>query len=99
MLLKGCSSEVMMLRGARKYDPTTDSIIFATNHPFTKENYMKAGLESEELFRFCRRMTNMKVDNAEFALVTAIDIFSERHGLFEPKRVEKIQVRVLLSSF
>lgn len=91
LLLKGCSSEVMMLRGARRYDPQTDSIVFATNHPFREENYVKAGLGNEELFHFCRRMTKMKVDNAEYALVTAIDIFSERRGLQEPKRVEKIQ--------
>ena len=70
-----------MLRGARKYDPQTDSIVFATNHPFTMDNYVRAGLGNADLFRFCRRMTNMKVDNAEFALMTAIDIFSERYGL------------------
>ena len=81
----------MMLRGARRYDPQTDSIVFATNHPFREENYDKAGLGNEELFHFCRRMTRMKVDNAEYALVTAIAIFSERRGLQEPKRVEKIQ--------
>jgi len=91
VLLKGCSSEVMMLRGARKYDPQTDSIVFATNHPFTMDNYVRAGLGNADLFRFCRRMTNMKVDNAEFALMTAIDIFSERYGLQEQRRVEKIQ--------
>jgi hypothetical protein len=33
----------------------------------------------------------MKVDNAEYGLLTAITIFSERKNLFEPKRVEKIQ--------
>ena len=31
------------------------------------------------------------MDNAEFALVTAIDIFSQRHGLQEARKVEKIQ--------
>eukprot|EP00096_Caligus_rogercresseyi_P012467 TRINITY_DN522_c0_g4_i1.p1 TRINITY_DN522_c0_g4~~TRINITY_DN522_c0_g4_i1.p1 ORF type:complete len:535 (+),score=213.69 TRINITY_DN522_c0_g4_i1:448-2052(+) len=90
-LLKGCSSEVMMLRGARRYDAESDSIVYATNYPFTKENYAKAGLGNDELFRFCRAMSRMKVDNAEYALITAIVIFSDRHSLREPKRVEKIQ--------
>ena len=36
-------------------------------------------------------MSNMKVDNAENALLMAIVIFSERHNLKEPKKVEKIQ--------
>ena len=69
ILLKGCSSEVMMLRGARKYDPVTDSIVFATNHPFTKDNYVKAGLGNEDLFRFCRRMTDMKVIGTELYIL------------------------------
>lgn len=90
-LLKGCSSEVMMLRGARRYDPQTDSIVYATNQPFTRENYVKAGLNNDGLFRFCRFMARMKVDNAEYALITAITTFSERSNLREPKRVEKIQ--------
>nr|APG80611.1 ecdysone receptor [Paracyclopina nana] len=91
VILKGCSSEVMMLRAARRYDPQTESIIFANNHPFTKENYKQAGLRFEALFRFCRRMIKMKVDNAEFGLLTAITIFSERKNLKQRKRVEKIQ--------
>ena len=90
-LLKGCSSEVMMLRGARKYDPQRDSIIYATNYPFSKDNYVKAGLGNDALFRFCRNMCKMKVDNAEYALITAIVIFSDRQNVKEPKRVEKIQ--------
>jgi ecdysone receptor len=90
-LLKGCSSEVMMLRGARRYDPQRDSIIYATNYPFSKDNYVKAGLANEALFRFCRNMCKMKVDNAEYALITAIVIFSDRHNVREARRVEKIQ--------
>ena len=67
-----------MLRGARRYDPQRDSIIYATNYPFSKDNYVKAGLANEALFRFCRNMCKMKVDNAEYALITAIVIFSDR---------------------
>lgn len=90
-LLKGCSSEVMMIRGARRYDPQRDSIIYATNYPFSKDNYVKAGLGNDALFKFCRNMCKMKVDNAEYALITAIVIFSERMNVKEPQRVEKIQ--------
>ena len=90
-LLKACSSEVMMLRGARRYDSKTECIVFANNKPYTRENYLEADLDNADLFKFCRLMSNMKVDNAEYALLTAIVIFSERHNLKEPKRVEKIQ--------
>merc|ERR1712223_264873 len=86
-LLKAGSSEVMMLRGARRYDVHSESIVFANNAPYTRENYLEADLENDDLFKFCRTMSNMKVDNAEYALLTAIVIFSERHGLREPQNV------------
>ncbi|XP_032676757.1 ecdysone receptor isoform X1 [Odontomachus brunneus] len=92
-LLKACSSEVMMLRMARKYDVQTDSIIFANNQPYTRDSYNVAGMGDtiEDLLRFCRQMYAMKVNNAEYALLTAIVIFSERPNLVESKKVEKLQ--------
>jgi len=92
-LLKACSSEVMMLRTARRYDYQSDTIIFANNHPYTRDNYSLAGVgdSADPLFNFCRHMCAMKVDNAEYALLTAIVIFSERPALLEPRKVEKIQ--------
>nr|4OZR_E Chain E, Ecdysone receptor [Pediculus humanus corporis] len=74
-LLKACSSEVMMLRMARRYDVGSDSILATV----------------DDLLRFCRQMYGMKVDNAEYALLTAIVIFSERPSLIEGWKVEKIQ--------
>ncbi|XP_070154605.1 ecdysone receptor isoform X2 [Polyergus mexicanus] len=92
-LLKACSSEVMMLRMARKYDVQTDSIIFANNQPYTRDSYNVAGMGDtiEDLLRFCRQMYAMRVNNAEYALLTAIVIFSERPGLLESRKVEKLQ--------
>nr|BAF49033.1 ecdysone receptor B [Daphnia magna] len=92
-LLKACSSEVMMLRCARRYDANTDSIVFANNLPYTRESYNMAGVgdTADSLFRFGKTMSLMKVDNAEYALLTAIVIFSERPGLVEARKVEKIQ--------
>ncbi|XP_022688542.1 ecdysone receptor-like [Varroa jacobsoni] len=93
-LLKACSSEVMMLRGARKYDVATDSIVFANNQPYTLDNYRSAsvGENADALFQFCRNMCNLRVDNAEYALLTAIVIFSERPALLEPDKVEQVQM-------
>lgn len=72
----------MMLRMARKYDANTDSIVFANNEPYTKDSYSVAGMGEtiEDLLRFCRQMWAMKVDNAEYALLTAIVIFSGEFG-------------------
>ncbi|XP_066253374.1 ecdysone receptor isoform X1 [Euwallacea similis] len=92
-LLKACSSEVMMFRMARRYDYQTDSILFSNNQPYSRDSYNLAGMGEtiEDLLHFCRTMYSMKVDNAEYALLTAIVIFSERPSLMEGWKVEKIQ--------
>ena len=68
-----------MLRAARRYDVTTDSIVFGNNYPYKKEAYNMAGMVpaiTDALFRFCGYMSSLKVDNAEYALLTAIVLFS-----------------------
>lgn len=78
VLLKACSSEVMILRMARKYDYNSDSIIFANNQPHSRDSYAQAGIGNiiDDLLHFGRMMYSMKVNNAEYALLTAIVIFS-----------------------
>ena len=68
----------MMLRCSRKYDIKTDSIVYANNQPYTRENYLSASVyeSADAVFSFCRNMCLLKVDNAEYALLTAIVIFS-----------------------
>ncbi|XP_067627583.1 ecdysone receptor-like [Eurosta solidaginis] len=92
-LLKACSSEVMMLRMARRYDHNSDSIFFANNRSYTRDAYKMAGVADniEDLLHFCRQMYSMKVDNVEYALLTAIVIFSDRPGLEQAELVEAIQ--------
>nr|UIN24809.1 QFDBD-2xQFAD*-VP16*-EcR [Expression vector pQFDBD-2x AD*-VP16*-EcR, alpha-cry:EGFP]UIN24817.1 QFDBD-2xAD*-VP16*-EcR [Expression vector pubb-QFDBD-2x AD*-VP16*-EcR, alpha-cryEGFP]WNN25230.1 IQ-Switch Driver [Vector pSIQ] len=92
-LLKASSSEVMMLRVARRYDAASDSILFANNKAYTRDNYRKAGMAEviEDLLHFCRCMFAMGMDNVHFALLTAIVIFSDRPGLEQPSLVEEIQ--------
>jgi ecdysone receptor len=88
--LQACSSEVMMLRMARSYDAQTDSIVFANNQPYSRESYNLAGMGEtiEDLLHFCRQIYAMKVDNAEYALLTAIVIFSGKKYIYnEVKKV------------
>ena len=77
-LLQACSSEVMMLRSARRYDIQSDCIVFANNHPYSRSNYIAAGLSdmAHDIFNFCRRLCLMQVDNAMYALLVAIVTFS-----------------------
>ncbi|XP_037031851.1 ecdysone receptor isoform X2 [Bradysia coprophila] len=92
-LLKACSSEVMMLRMARRYDAESDSILFANNRTYTRDSYIMAGMADtiEDLLHFCRQMYSMTVDNVEYALLTAIVIFSDRPGLEQADLVQAIQ--------
>ncbi|XP_055329410.1 ecdysone receptor-like isoform X2 [Paramacrobiotus metropolitanus] len=97
-LLKACACELMMLRCSRRYDTGTDSIVFANNVPFTRENYKGAGLHNGDgLYNFCKSMCSMRVDNAEYAILAAIVIFSERPMLKETAKVEKIQEMYLFA--
>ena len=67
-----------MLRTARRYDLETDSIVFANGMPYTRNNLRFAGLYNyvDMMYNFCRAMSLLEVDNAEYALLTAICIFS-----------------------
>ncbi|KOB77179.1 Ecdysone receptor A [Operophtera brumata] len=49
-------TEVMMLRVARRYDAATDSVLFANNQAYTRDNYRKAGMAYviEDLLHFYR---------------------------------------------
>lgn len=83
----------MMLRMARRYDAQSDSILFANNKSYTRDSYKMAGMAEiiEDLLHFCRQMYAMTVDNVEYALLTAIVIFSDRPGLEQSELVEHIQ--------
>lgn len=83
----------MMLRMARRYDAPSDSILFANNQTYSRDSYIMAGMADtiEDLLHFCRQMHSMTVDNVEYALLTAIVIFSDRPGLEQTDLVQAIQ--------
>lgn len=92
-LLKGSACEVMMLRTARRYDTDTNTVVFADGMAHTQQSMSMAGLHSfvSSMFEFCGGMGHLRVDNAEYALVTAISIFTDRPGLKYPKPVIELQ--------
>ncbi len=67
-----------MLRTARRYDATTDTVVFANGTPFTRDSLRMAGLQSyaDCMFEFCHSLSTMGVDNAEYALLMALCIFA-----------------------
>ena len=67
-----------MLRTARQYDPESDTVIMADGKAYTRNTLCFAGLESlvPAMFNFCGALAGMKVDNAEFGMLTCISLFS-----------------------
>ena len=52
-MLKSSSSESMMIRTARRYDPATGSIVYSNNDTFDNSAYDNVGLRNDQLFQFC----------------------------------------------
>ena len=69
-----------MLRASRRYDPETDTVVFGDGNPFSPSLMAlgHCGLEEfvEAMFHFARGMAALGVDNAEYALLISLCIFS-----------------------
>ncbi|XP_021376222.1 ecdysone receptor-like isoform X2 [Mizuhopecten yessoensis] len=95
VLLKAASSEVMAIRASRCYDPVSKAIVLANGTPLTRENSLAVGQPEayvDLVFKLCKDMADIQTDNAEYALFTAICIFStDRQGLGNKDLVEQIQ--------
>ncbi|WAQ94226.1 ECR-like protein [Mya arenaria] len=72
-------SEVMAIRAARCYDLASRTIVLANGTPCSVENMMAAGGSEaywKLVFQFCHALADSQTDNTEYALFTAICIFS-----------------------
>jgi len=79
-VVQASSSEVMVLRASRRYDPETDTVVFGDGSPFSPSSLtLSHGGLSEfvnAMFEFSRGMASLGVDNAEYALLISLCIFS-----------------------
>ena len=69
----------MAIRAARCYDLSTKTIVLANGVPCSIDNMMAAGGSAEYwklVFQFCQALAENQTDNTEYALFTAICIFS-----------------------
>ncbi|XP_066230191.1 oxysterols receptor LXR-beta [Saccopteryx leptura] len=103
-LLKASTIEIMLLETARRYNHETECITFLKDFTYSKDDFHRAGLQVEfinPIFEFSRAMRQLGLDDAEYALLIAINIFSaDRPNVQEPSRVEALQqpyVEALLS--
>ncbi|XP_064781054.1 oxysterols receptor LXR-alpha-like isoform X2 [Oncorhynchus masou masou] len=78
-LLKTSTIEIMLLETSRRYNPAIESITFLKDFSYNKEDFAKAGLQLEfinPIFEFSKGMNDLHLDEAEYALLIAINIFS-----------------------
>ncbi|KAM9764837.1 oxysterols receptor LXR-alpha isoform 1-T2 [Menidia menidia] len=94
-LLKTSTIEIMLLETSRRYNPTIDSITFLKDFSYNKEDFAKAGLQFEfinPIFEFSKGMNDLHLDEAEYALLIAINIFSaDRPNVQDHDLVERLQ--------
>ncbi|XP_017559107.1 oxysterols receptor LXR-alpha isoform X2 [Pygocentrus nattereri] len=95
-LLKTSTIEIMLLETSRRYNPAMESITFLTpDFSYNKDDFAKAGLQIEfinPIFEFSKGMNDLHLDEAEYALLIAINIFSaDRPNVQDHDLVEKLQ--------
>ncbi|KAM7424551.1 hypothetical protein PAMA_000752 [Pampus argenteus] len=94
-LLKTSTIEIMLLETSRRYNPAIDSITFLKDFSYNKEDFAKAGLQFEfinPIFEFSKGMNDLQLDEAEYALLIAINIFSaDRPNVQDHDLVERLQ--------
>ncbi|KAM8815180.1 oxysterols receptor LXR-alpha isoform 2-T7 [Rhynchonycteris naso] len=94
-LLKTSAIEVMLLETSRRYNPGSESITFLKDFSYNREDFVKAGLQVEfinPIFEFSRSMNELQLNDAEFALLIAISIFSaDRPNVRDQLQVERLQ--------
>ncbi|KAF3686706.1 Oxysterols receptor LXR-alpha Liver X receptor alpha Nuclear receptor subfamily 1 group H member 3 [Channa argus] len=94
-LLKTSTIEIMLLETSRRYNPAIDSITFLKDFSYNKEDFAKAGLQFEfinPIFEFSKGMNDLCLDEAEYALLIAINIFSaDRPNVQDHDLVERLQ--------
>ncbi|XP_075046198.1 oxysterols receptor LXR-beta [Mixophyes fleayi] len=95
-LLKASTIEIMLLETARRYNHETECITFLKDFTYSKDDFHRAGLQVEfinPIFEFSRGMRQMQLDDAEYALLIAINIFSaDRPNVQNHQLVENLQL-------
>ncbi|XP_078475904.1 LOW QUALITY PROTEIN: oxysterols receptor LXR-alpha-like [Lampetra planeri] len=94
-LLKASTIEIMLLETSRRYNKEADSIMFLKDFTYNKDDFARAGLQFEfidPIFEFSKGMKDLRLDDAEYALLIAINIFSaDRPNVQDHQLVEKLQ--------
>nr|CAB3264433.1 oxysterols receptor LXR-beta [Phallusia mammillata] len=95
VLLKACTIEVMLLRAAKQFDKKSKAINFLNGKFYDRSSFYRAGIQVEfvdPIFDFCHSMAKLGLDEAEYALLAAINTFSaDRPNIKDIEKVEALQ--------
>uniref|UniRef100_A0A4W3H0N6 NR LBD domain-containing protein n=1 Tax=Callorhinchus milii TaxID=7868 RepID=A0A4W3H0N6_CALMI len=88
--------QIMLLETARRYNHDTECITFLKDFSYSKDDFARAGLQFEfinPIFEFSKGMKKLQLDDAEYALLIAINIFSaDRPNVQDHELVERLQL-------
>ncbi|XP_078076451.1 oxysterols receptor LXR-alpha isoform X2 [Mustelus asterias] len=94
-LLKTSTIEIMLLETSRRYNPQMQDISFLPDFSYNREDFARAGLQFEfinPIFEFSKGMNDLHLDDAEYALLIAINLFSaDRPNVEDHELVERLQ--------
>ncbi|XP_041054342.1 oxysterols receptor LXR-alpha [Carcharodon carcharias] len=94
-LLKTSTIEIMLLETSRRYDPQIQGITFLQDFSYNRDDFAGAGLQFEfinPIFEFSKGMNDLHLDDAEYALLIAINLFSaDRPNVEDHELVERLQ--------
>ncbi|XP_078404933.1 oxysterols receptor LXR-alpha isoform X2 [Cetorhinus maximus] len=86
---------IMLLETSRRYDPQIQGITFLQDFSYNRDDFAGAGLQFEfinPIFEFSKGMNDLHLDDAEYALLIAINLFSaDRPNVEDHELVERLQ--------
>ena len=90
-MLKAGSKKIIFLWAARCFNPLNDTVVFFGHVAYDLAAYAAVGLDNRDLFQFCRKVHRLAVDPTEFALLTALVMFSDNPVIVMKDQMEQVQ--------
>ncbi|XP_070570661.1 nuclear receptor subfamily 4 group A member 2-like isoform X2 [Ptychodera flava] len=96
LLFQTASLEILVLRIAYRYHPSEQHVVFCNGKVLHRcQAVFGFGEWLDYIIAFCEVIHRMDIDISSFACLTALTLVTERNGLKEPKKVERLQEELI----
>ena len=85
------SRKMILLRAARCFNPLNNTVVFSSEVAYDLQAYKKVGLDYRDFFHFCRKVHRLAVDPTEFALLSALLIFTDSPVIDARDQMDHVQ--------